>query len=172
MAETKIKTVLFVMAMEHEANPLIADLGLTEDKSLVNPFVLAYKGTFNELTIALVRAKPDPYFKVDSVGTENASLSTYIGAEAYKPDLILSVGSSGGLNHKEKGLKLRVGDVCVPDSPITFFDREMILDAWKPYLAGGYPLRSFDNVIDKLGKEKLKGKLFLYIIKTYYILFF
>jgi len=49
---------------------------------------------------------------VDNVGTVPAALSTYIAAQAFKPEVIISAGTAGGFKSKVFTLTQVLGRTC------------------------------------------------------------
>lgn len=90
------QTILFIIAMESEAIPLRKLLNLEMDPQMEsNPIANSWIGTFNNMKIVMMLAKPDKKYKIDSIGPESAAIITYIGVETYQPDLIISAGTAG-----------------------------------------------------------------------------
>uniref|UniRef100_A0A7N0T8R8 Nucleoside phosphorylase domain-containing protein n=1 Tax=Kalanchoe fedtschenkoi TaxID=63787 RepID=A0A7N0T8R8_KALFE len=150
-----ISRILFIVAMQTEALPLVEKFGLTEDSDSVFPKGVPwvrYHGTYKDLTIDLIRPGKDPNLGVDSVGTISASLITYASIQAFKPDLIINAGTAGGF--KAKGAS--VGDVFLA-SEVAFHDRRIPIPVFDLYAVGLRPAFSSANLAKEL---KLKvGKL-------------
>lgn len=86
-------------AMEAEAAPMIEHMGLTKEipSRVSGPAPLAiYSGSFQGVQVVVACNGKDRKTGVDNVGTTGATLCTYLAVEAYKPDLVISAGTSGG----------------------------------------------------------------------------
>ena len=149
----KFKTVMILAVMNDESKPIISKLSLQLDPNFINPFCECYTSKLNGLNLNFYKPKKDPKYNVDSVGPEVASVTAYIGIQHCKPDILVNVGSCGGVAHD-----LRIGDVCVAKQGIGFFDREMIIPDYKAYQEGKYEIAKFDDIREKLGlKEVIVG---------------
>jgi nucleoside phosphorylase len=166
-----VSTILIVMAMEHEAAPIISKLGfsLLENCGMMGP-MKTYSGKVNEGIVYLilngdshiydqsgnVRHKDGDRVKVNRVGVVPAALSTWEGIRLFKPDIILSVGTSGG--HKSKGIKQ--GGVYLSQHPVQYFDRlidfrapgdEFDVTNYKCYGIGSHPVIECNQLAKDLG---------------------
>lgn len=56
----------------------------------------SYRGTVGSIDVTLVHNGKDPKAGVDKVGTNAATLTTYLSIEAFKPDIVISAGTAGG----------------------------------------------------------------------------
>lgn len=148
----KIKTVLLVVAMDKEALPIIKELKLHPSSvSFSNLPMQAYVGKFQEINVVLLMNGKDPVNQVQNIGPEAATLTTYLGIEHFHPDLIMSVGSAGGM--KEHGAQIQ--DVYVSQK-IYFIDRR--INGGKNYAAYGLGSYSSAKLPPALIKsEDLKG---------------
>ena len=144
---------MILSVMTEESKPIISKLSLQHDDGFINPFCDCYKAQLNGINLMLFKPKKDPKYNIDSIGPEIASVTTYIGIDYCKPDLVLNVGSCGGVAHD-----LRIGDFCVAKEGIGFFDREMIIPDFKNYTEGKYEIMKFDAIREKLElKEMVLG---------------
>ncbi|KAK9821682.1 hypothetical protein WJX74_007745 [Apatococcus lobatus] len=117
--------------MEAEAAPIVKRLGLHFDDPRIIPgpsTAQSYSGTAHDLTVHLVVNGKDTRFEVDNVGTPAASLTTYLAAQAFKPDLVISLGTAGGF--KTKGAA--IGSVFVGTSTVNH-DRRIPLPGFDKY---------------------------------------
>ena len=93
-----IKKVLFIIAMELEAKHSIDLFNLKQDESCIgDPFLEAYSGEFAGKTIIIVKPPLDPVYNVQSVSTEPAALCLQSAIAKYRPDVVISAGTSGGV---------------------------------------------------------------------------
>lgn len=107
-----ISKVLFVVAMQSEALPLVESLQLKQDDGSIFPQGVPwvrYYGIHEGLEVNLVVPGKCLIFGVDNVGTVPGALVTYASTQALQPDLIINIGMAGGF--KAKGAK--IGDAFV-----------------------------------------------------------
>lgn len=64
---------------------------------------VTFSGTHNGLQVHVVWNGKDRDTGVDNVGTVPASLSTYLAVLAFKPDIVISAGTSGGFKAQARG---------------------------------------------------------------------
>jgi nucleoside phosphorylase len=128
-----INKILLVVAMNKEASPIIKKLNLKKEADVFPGLPMqAYVGKYANKDIFLITNGKDPMYKVDNVGTQPAVLATYLGIEHFHPDLIINVGTAGGI--AKNGAKLN--DIYVSEK-IYFYDRR-IPDSYFQYGLGGY----------------------------------
>ena len=100
--------VCFLVAMEQESAPLIAALKLTKRATSGPAPVIVHEGTYKGA--AVVVYNPGLSEGKSLVGTDFATLATFLAAERDAPDLLINAGTCGGFR-KRGGA---VGDVyCV-----------------------------------------------------------
>ncbi|CAN1259506.1 5'-methylthioadenosine/S-adenosylhomocysteine nucleosidase [Linum perenne] len=86
-----------------------------------------------------------PGLGVDSVGTVSVALLSYAAIQAFKPDLIINAGTSGGFKAKGAG----VGDVYLV-SNVAFHDRRIPIPICELYGVGSRKLLSTPNLVKEL----------------------
>ncbi len=131
----EIKKLLLVMAMEHEASPLVEALPFKKCPPFHEylPQQIFHK-IHRGMDIWLVVNGKDPAHNVDCVGSQPAILSTSMGIQHFQPDLVVSLGTAGG-RYMHGG---RVGEVYVSENPIYFHDRIIPIPGFEAYGSGGY----------------------------------
>jgi len=104
-----LKNILIIFAMQAEAQPLIDHLQLTETtEAIKGPWPSKiFSGTHKECYVNVVLNGKDSRHNVDLVGTNAATLTTYLAIQAISPTLIINAGTAGGF--RKKGAA--VGDV-------------------------------------------------------------
>nr|GME06490.1 5'-methylthioadenosine/S-adenosylhomocysteine nucleosidase 2-like [Ipomoea batatas] len=150
-----ISTVVFIIAMQKEAQPLVNRLQLTEDVDsmfLKGVPWLRYYGNYKDLNISIVCPGKDPILGVENVGTVSAALLTYASIQALQPDLIINAGTAGGF--KAKGVS--IGDVFLV-SHVTFHDRRIPIPAFDLYGVGLRQAFVTPNLLQELNMKV--GKL-------------
>ncbi len=142
-----IKKVLLVVAMDSEAQPIINTLQL---KPLNHSFsglpMRGYVGKQGNKEILLIKNGQDPVNKVQNIGTQAATLSTYLGIEYFHPDFIISIGTAGAV--VESGAALM--DIYLSQA-IYFFDRRIPMKGYENYGRGAYPSTPLPLIDKKLG---------------------
>lgn len=129
-----IRKVLLVVAMDTEAQPIIHELQLHKiTHSFSGLPMQGYSGKQGKVQVLLMMNGQDPINKVQNIGTEAATLSTYLGIEYFHPDLIISIGTAGGV--KENGARLK--DIYVSQK-IYFVDRRIPMEGYRDYGLGQY----------------------------------
>ena len=105
-----VKSVLFVIAMESEAQPLLNRLELVPLENLIphSPCKI-FVGEHNGAKVSVVINGKCETYKVDYVGTTPAALSTFLAINQLKPDLVINAGTADGF--KRKGAN--IGDIFV-----------------------------------------------------------
>lgn len=150
-----ISTIVFVIAMQTEAQPLVTKFQLAEDVD--PPFPkgvpwVRYYGNYRDLNINIVCPGKDSALGVDCVGTVSASLITYASIQALKPDLIINAGTAGGF--KAKGAS--IGDVFLV-SHAAFHDRRIPIPVFDLYGVGLRQACPTPNLLKELNMKV--GKL-------------
>lgn len=141
-----IKKVLVVVAMDTEAQPIISALHLHQlPHSFSDLPMRGYVGQQGRVRILLIMNGQDPVNKVQNIGTEAATLSTYLGIEYFHPELIVSIGTAGGV--VENGSALM--DIFL-SKQIYFVDRRIPMKGYYNYGRGGYKSISLPFIDKKL----------------------
>jgi len=131
---TKFQKIVIVVAMDKEAQPIIAKLRLHKSRHHFDDMPMqGYEGRYADFDIFLILNGTDPLYHVQNIGTQPATLSTYLGISYFHPDLIISIGTAGGLT--ENGAQ--IGDIYLSQK-IYFIDRRMPNSGYSQYGLGGY----------------------------------
>lgn len=150
-----ILTVVIIIAMQTEAQPLVTKFQLSEDLDPVFPKGVPwvrYHGMYRDLHINIIWPGKDKVLGVDSVGTVSASLVTYASIQALQPDLIINAGTAGGF--KAKGAS--IGDVVLA-SDVAFHDRRIPIPVFDQYGIGARTTFPTPNLLKELNMKV--GKL-------------
>jgi nucleoside phosphorylase len=146
----KIRNILLVIAMKGEADPILKALGVREHGTMLEPPLppLSWSTTFSGLKVHLVVNGQDPKYKLDSFGTDAATLSTYLGIKAFSPDLVISAGVAGGFKSQAK-----IGDVYLSTESMRYFDRRVSITSpdYQDYAIGFYPVINASKMATDLG---------------------
>lgn len=76
---------------------------------------------------------------------------TQAGLRRYRPSLVVSAGTCGGIQSTSGGEPIRQGDIFVASS-CKFINREIIIPAFQSYITGRYPIVEAKTVRDKIQK--------------------
>lgn len=146
----EIKKILLVVAMNQEAQPIIKSLDLHPSRQMFSRLPMrSYTGHYANKEIFLIKNGTDPIHGVENIGTQPATLSTYLGIERFQPDLVISIGTAGGM--AQAGAK--IGDVYVSQK-IYFYDRRSPQKGYADYGHGAYPSYPVDKLATKLHFKK------------------
>jgi nucleoside phosphorylase len=145
-----VKSILLVIAMQGEADPILGALGINEPGTpLELPLPpLFWATTFSGLNVHLVVNGQDPIYNLDSFGTDAATLSTYLGIKAFSPDLVISAGVAGGFKSQAQ-----IGDVYLSKCSMRYFDRRVSITSpdYQHYAIGFYPVIDASEMAANLG---------------------
>jgi len=138
-------TVLVVMAMAAEAEPIAAALGLDESAPPVgDPLPARW---FSGPDVALVVNGLDRRHRVDSIGTTAAALTTLRAIEHTDPRWVVSAGTAGGFAARGGA----IGQVVLARGTVIHHDRRVPLAGFDAYAVGGYPTADLEKLADRLG---------------------
>lgn len=142
-----IKKVLLVVAMDSEAQPIIDTLHLKPLKHSFSSLPMrGYIGKQGNKDILLIKNGVDPIHHVQNIGTQAATLSTYLGINYFHPDFIISIGTAGAV--PESGAALE--DIYLSQT-IYFFDRRIPMKGYDNYGRGAFPSTPLPSMDKKLG---------------------
>ena len=148
MTENVINHVCLIMAMEGEAMPLLARLGLDE-KIQFHARIPAYyyQKRFATMTTSVVLIGKDERFEVDWVGTELATLTTHLALDALRPDLVIATGTAGGFTRYGSD----IGSICLSDGPFMYHDHHVPLMGFDQSAIGDYPSVDVSGIAKSFG---------------------
>ncbi|MBI2795688.1 MAG: hypothetical protein HYX65_03160 [Gemmatimonadetes bacterium] len=150
IADLRPKKILVVMAMSGEAEPVIRSFGLTARKRVFDARdpMRAFEGRVGRTALIVVingRNPRPPH--LDLAGPTAAAVTTAQAIKAFAPDLVISLGTAGGLGSRG----VRVGDVLL-SRQIVFHDRRIPLGpAWEEFALGNYPHARTQSAASALG---------------------
>ncbi|HJZ82734.1 MAG TPA: hypothetical protein VKD91_20385, partial [Pyrinomonadaceae bacterium] len=135
----KFRKILFVIAMQAEAKPILKAFRIRNPGKRVEPPLppIFYETTAKGLSLHFVVNGQDPMYKLDSFGSDAATLSTYLGIRKFSPDLVISTGVAGGFKSRAK-----IGDVYLSQDSMRYFDRRVSITSpdYQDYAIGFYPV--------------------------------
>lgn len=137
-------TILFVVAMEAEAAPVRAALGLDGAGAPLHAAFPArlWRGD----GVALATNGVDGRHGVDAIATQPAVVTTLHAIEAVAPTLVVSAGTAGGFEARGGA----IGTVYVAERCV-FHDRRIAIDGFDRYGVGDYPVHDLGPTADALG---------------------
>ncbi len=146
--ESEVKHVLFVIAMEAEAEPFLTHMSLTKQAHSHKGLTMQmYQGIYKEtLKVSVVVNGKCPRFGVDNVGTNAATLSTYLAVNTLDPDLIVNAGTAGGF----KGKGAEIGDVFLA-TKLKHHDRRIPIPGFTEYGHGDHDAIETPGLAKHLG---------------------
>jgi len=138
-----MQNISMIIAMKSEAKSIIQRLQLRKQNHFFIPGIPfeVYQGILETTQLSLIVSGIDPRFQVDNVATVPATLMTYLAIERFKPDLVVNVGTAGGLSR----LGCEIGDIYLSSGTFCFHDRRIPLPGFDQYGRGGYP--SYDTSV-------------------------
>ena len=133
-----------------EAQPLIDALKLRASGDLVAGYPMqlfqAEVGSGAKArAVNLVVNGTDPTFHIDRVGAQPAAVTAFAAIERLQPDLVLSVGTVGAMQH----LGAAVGDIYLANRAI-FLDRRIPIAGFEEYGFGNYQTAGTKQLADQL----------------------
>lgn len=144
--ERKVEHVLFVIAMEAEAQPFLNAMSLVKvDHEHSDLTMELYQGSHKGTKVSVVVNGKCSRFGVDNVGTTPAALSTYLAVKLISPDLVINAGTAGGF--KSKGAD--IGDVFLA-SAFAHHDRRIPIPGFTEYGVGSHDAHDAPNLLKHL----------------------
>lgn len=142
-----VNRIAIIMALAAEAAPVIAELGaIPVAGTSPLPFQF-FEATRSGCHIVVSVNGQHPRHGVCSIGTDAASLNTYVTIDRFKPDLVISAGTAGAWARNGS----QIGDVYVSDDRFVFHDRRIALDSFSEYGVGSYPAAKARRLAEALG---------------------
>lgn len=136
-----MRNISIIIAMRSEAESIIQTLQLRKQNRFFLPGIPfeVYQGKLETTQLSLVVSGTDPHLLVDNVATVPATLMAYLAIEKFNPDLVLNVGTAGGIS--KQGCE--IGDIYLSSGVFCFHDRRIPLPGFDQYGIGNYP--SYDT---------------------------
>ncbi len=144
----KYKKIALVMAMHEEALPIIDYFGLEKASSTFYPIEI-YTNK-NESLILSLNGKSEEY-KVDNIGSQAATLNTFVVINNFHPNLVINCGTAGGFSSK----KAKIGDVYIAQDKVIYHDRRIsIPGGYSEYGMGSYKVIDSYDISKKFGLKQ------------------
>ena len=145
-SERKVDSILIVIAMEAEARPFLALMGLQPAGPLGAAPCELYQGIYSGCNVAVVTNGKCSVNGVDNVGTTPAALAAFVAINHFKPTLIINAGTAGGF--KARGAL--IGDPFV-STAFRHHDRRIPIPGFEAYGKGNHASHPVPNLIKQLG---------------------
>jgi len=139
----KIEKIGIVFAMKGEALATIHHFNLERING--NYPVELYGNAENKIVVSLNGTCS--FTGVDNVGTQAATLNTYVLINEVNPDIVINAGTAGGFAHS--GAK--IGDVYIGTNRVVYHDRRIPLPKFDEYGIGNYGLINTDYLAKQIG---------------------
>ncbi len=143
-----IKNITLLMAMQAEAQPIIDELNLIEQESVIHSKLpmRCFQNKVDNLNISLIVSGIDPRYQVDNIGSEAATLMAYEAITKLNPDLLISAGTAGGFASKGA----QIGTVYISDKHFIYHDRHVPIPNFKQSAIGLYPAAEVNQLAKDL----------------------
>ncbi len=137
------------MAMRTEAQPLIEALGFSPTPLEHGEHLpmQAYSLCRNGQSLFLITHGKDPFYGVDSVGTQPATIAALLAVQQFAPELIINGGTAGSFGSKGG----KIGDVFLSSEKVVYHDRRIMLPGFFEYGIGNYPCVNAQRMAKDLG---------------------
>ncbi|MFA8449287.1 MAG: hypothetical protein ACEPOW_01170 [Bacteroidales bacterium] len=147
-----IRKIAIIMAMREEAATLIEDYNLQKVDGVFDSCLPmeVYRNRAIDVQIDLILNGKDPVHQVESIGTENAVISTMSVIQELKPDLIINAGTAGGFACRGG----KIGEVYTAKSGVYFHDRRIPLGDYEKMGLGAFPCIELTDVSSKFGLKQ------------------
>lgn len=140
-----------LMAMAAEAEPLLKKLELQAvDLSDKNLNFQRFQGHYGDIEVILQTSGIDPVFKVDQIGTDAATLSTYCLLRETGCDLVLNPGTAGGF----AAHGTHIGTVYLSHRQFVFHDRNVPIPGFDAFAQGQIPAANTDALARATGLKQ------------------
>jgi nucleoside phosphorylase len=141
--------LLILMAMEAEAQPVVARLRLRAEPNAFDPRLpfRAFTGNRHGRPVWLAWSGKDARHGVDNIGTQPAVLQSFLAIEHVRPALVLNAGTAGGFQAQGVG----IGEVIAGAKEYLYHDRIIPLPGFDRYGLGHFPGADARALAEHLG---------------------
>ena len=154
-SNSNVQRVAFLFAMEVEGRAFATQLGLVDEGRLDPDLPASWlSGEWrneegHSIRLAAGFAGADEVEGCDCIGTNAATLVSYLLCRRFQPDLLVNAGTCGGFH--DRGAK--VGDVHLGSGAYLFHDRRIPLAAFEGYGIGRIPALPVEDLCRVLGAK-------------------
>lgn len=139
-----------VFAMTTEAKPFLDTIEAKAEPIDESVPTRWHRGTVAGRDVVVSINGHDGTHGVELIGTQPATLATYLTVSRYRPDVIISAGTAGGW----EAHGTTVGQVLLSGDRFWFHDRRIAIPAFEHYGPGGYPGADTRALAVALGYER------------------
>ncbi len=138
----KYNKIAILMAMKQEALPLIKYFRLKKI-GFYNP-IDVYANEDKSLLLSLSGQSQE--YGIDNIGSQAATLNTFVVINNFSPDLVINCGTAGGFKSKNA----KIGDVYISKDRVLYHDRRISLPGgYREYGFGNYNVINSDLLAKK-----------------------
>lgn len=127
--------VVIVFAMEGEARPFLDAVGAVAEPVAGPGPVEWHRAQVGGRDVVVSVNGRDRHHGVELIGTQPATLATYLSVTHHRPEVVISAGTAGGW----EAHGTRIGQVFLSTDRFWFHDRRIALPGFDDYGLGGYP---------------------------------
>lgn len=144
-----IRTIAIVMAMEAEAAPVVRAMAAQPIAVPAGRPHRWYLASRAGARVVVAVNGPDARFGVDGVGPEPAVMNTIAAVERFRPDLVVSAGTSGGWVSRGG----EIGKVYLSYPHVVRHDRRIGIAGFREFGVGSFPVVPMRAVAAAIGAE-------------------
>ena len=142
-----MKSIVILIAMQAEAQPLLSALGAMPVATASKIPVEAFQAIAHGSLVTVVVNGVHPRHGVDMIGTDAASLAAAFAIDNFRPELVLTAGTAGG--RRSNGT--RIGDVILARERFVYHDRRIPLSGFQELGIGSFPASGLGGLAESLG---------------------
>lgn len=142
-----MKSIVVIMAMRAEAEPLMQRLGAVS-VPLETPLPLqAFQCEIDGCVVTVMVNGRHPRLGVDLIGTDGATISSMFAITTFDPDLVITAGTAGG----RRSETMNIGDVVLARERFVYHDRRIPLPGFQELGVGSFPALPVGSMAAELG---------------------
>jgi 5'-methylthioadenosine nucleosidase len=142
----KVARIGIVFAMKGEAMATIQYYKLNKIKEIDS--IEFYSNDDDSLIVSLNGKCAET--GADNVGTQPATLNTYVHCTTFNPDIVINAGTAGGFQFAGA----QIGDVYVGSRKVVYHDRRIPMPRYDDYGMGNYALLNTNAISRKLNLKQ------------------
>jgi nucleoside phosphorylase len=142
-----MKSIVVIMAMRAEAEPLVQRLGAVSISLETLLPVQAFQCEINGCVVTVMVNGRHPRHGVDLIGTDGATISAMFAITAFDPELVITAGTAGGRSSETT----KIGDVVVARERFVYHDRRIPLPGFQELGVGSFPALRVESLAAELG---------------------
>jgi nucleoside phosphorylase len=142
-----MKSIVAIMAMRAEAEPLVQRLGAISIPLETLLPLQAFQCEIDGCVVTVMANGRHPRHGVDLIGTDGATISSMFAITAFDPDLVITAGTAGG----RRSETMKIGDVVLARERFVYHDRRIPLPGFQELGVGSFPALPIDSMAAELG---------------------